>query len=451
LEKEYFIRALENGNFILFLDGFDEINPSKKEAITKEITEIADKYQKNYFIVSSRPDDSFIAWNKFSEIKMLPLTKDQAIELITRIKYDKQIQARFISALKEQRMFEKHASFLSNPLLLTIMLISYSQYAEIPSKMHIFYSQAFDALFSKHDATKGGYKRKMYTVLPVDDFIKIISCFSILTWFDHLVTFDSNKLLEYLKSSRDITSIDFPIEDFVKDLLKSVCILTQDGVLYTFTHKTFQEYFTARYIADATEDVKKELLNKIEIVNKNDLMVLSLLNEMDSEFMGREFFIPRLEHVKQLIKYQSISDKESLRIFVQNLFSEVEINLEELSVVYLVNRESNIFDLMRLVSYCFKNDELGIKMPPYDREKAKDQVKNLIGELKKSNEITYKDKILTINAKQVLSLDILLKYEEHNFNSILKKMMKLLEVLKIKQQKQSNSIKTILLKKTTNR
>lgn len=45
------------------------------------------------------------------------------------------------------------------------MLLTFEQYAEVPSKMHIFYREAFAALSVKHDASKGAYKRVLKTGL----------------------------------------------------------------------------------------------------------------------------------------------------------------------------------------------------------------------------------------------------------------------------------------------
>ena len=67
----------------------------------------------------------------------------------------------------------KHESFASNPLLLNIMLLTYDNYADIPEKLHLFYSNAFETLYIKHDATKGGYKREFKTKLSSDDFKRV--------------------------------------------------------------------------------------------------------------------------------------------------------------------------------------------------------------------------------------------------------------------------------------
>ncbi len=58
--------------------------------------------------------------------------------------------------------------YFENPLLLSIMLITYQDSALIPVQLHNFYSSAFDALFFRHDATKAGFRRPTKTEMDID-------------------------------------------------------------------------------------------------------------------------------------------------------------------------------------------------------------------------------------------------------------------------------------------
>jgi len=66
-------------------------------------------------------------------------------------------------------LFRTHTSFAQNPLLLTIMLLTFDRFAEIPCKMHIFCREAFLALSVTHDASKGAFKRALKTGLNIDE------------------------------------------------------------------------------------------------------------------------------------------------------------------------------------------------------------------------------------------------------------------------------------------
>lgn len=48
-------KLMNSGDFIFFLDDYDEITSSKKEKITKEIDDLVKLHNKNYYLLTSRP------------------------------------------------------------------------------------------------------------------------------------------------------------------------------------------------------------------------------------------------------------------------------------------------------------------------------------------------------------------------------------------------------------
>ena len=148
--------ALQAGCFMFLLDGYDEIATQKRDIFFGKLDAFCDRYSKNYFIISSRPYSEFVEFQRFTVLSMCNLSKEQAISLINKIEFDLDVKQHFIEAL-QSHLYSKHKSFASNPLLLNIMLLTFDNYAEIPEKLHLFYSNAFETLYSKHDATKSEY------------------------------------------------------------------------------------------------------------------------------------------------------------------------------------------------------------------------------------------------------------------------------------------------------
>ena len=181
-DKKYMEYALQSGCFLFLLDGYDEILAERKNNFFKKITDFTDRYTNNYYIISSRPYSEFVEFQRFSVLSICPFEKEQAISLISKIDYDETIKQNFMKALDEN-LYDKHTSFASNPLLLNIMLLTYDNYAEIPEKLHLFYANAFETLYSKHDATKGGYKRELKSKLSFDAFKKVFSYFCFITYY----------------------------------------------------------------------------------------------------------------------------------------------------------------------------------------------------------------------------------------------------------------------------
>ena len=92
-----------------------------------------------------------MGWNQFEELYSNPLSKEQALSLIKKIEYDQNIKEKFYKELDEY-LYDKYETFASNPLLLTIMLLTFESRVSIPDKLNDFFEQAFTTLFHTHDA-----------------------------------------------------------------------------------------------------------------------------------------------------------------------------------------------------------------------------------------------------------------------------------------------------------
>lgn len=228
-EKEYFDFALSTGCFVFLFDGLDEVKSNRYSKLCKGIDYLCTQYNNNYFIITSRPNDSCESlFQQFTVFRCMDFTKDQAIEMIDKLYYDKDIKFKFIEYLKE-KLYEYHKTFASNPLLLTILLMTYHEYAEIPDKLHLFYSYAFDTLYTKHDARKG-LKREFYSDLSVDDFKLVLATFCMKTYIKEVYEFTSDEIKKIIGEilNRKVQSRTTS-DDYINDLCTSVCILIKEA------------------------------------------------------------------------------------------------------------------------------------------------------------------------------------------------------------------------------
>jgi hypothetical protein len=80
--------------------------------------------------MSSRPDQELEGWPGFALIRLMPLTLQLAHDLVDLLPFEVEIKTKFQNDLRKE-LFAKHESFLSNPLLLSIMLLTYGQSAAL--------------------------------------------------------------------------------------------------------------------------------------------------------------------------------------------------------------------------------------------------------------------------------------------------------------------------------
>ena len=261
IERKYFEYSLETGCYVILLDGFDEVKNEISNSVTNQIVAMSKKYPENHYILSSRPLEEFMGWNQFEELHAMPLSKEQALSLINKIEYDQIIKDKFYKELDEY-LYEKYETFASNPLLLTIMLLTFESRASIPDKLNDFFEQAFTTLFHTHDATKGGYKRDIRSKLGYEDFKAVFSYFCFKSFFNSDYKFSENKALEYIGAAKQKRIIDtyFNSMDYLKDLTNSVCMLIHEGLEFRFSHRSFQEYFAALYTVQLSDSQQKRFL-----------------------------------------------------------------------------------------------------------------------------------------------------------------------------------------------
>ncbi|WP_082482813.1 NACHT domain-containing protein [Methylobacterium sp. Leaf123] len=286
--KELFLEAIREGQFIFILDGLDEIKPQQRRSIEESLHEIFSA--ENIVLISSRPSATIATSQDLSLCLIKDLDIDKAVSIIEKIDFDDEVKSKFIEGLKGN-LFKEHESFASRPLLLTLMLLTFNLYAEIPRKMHLFYDQAFDVLFSRHDALKEVFRREKRCKLQIDRFKYVFSAFCLLTYNDSKFEFSESEMLEYIKKSAKICGDKFDAGDFFEDLLDSVNVMNRDGMKYVFSHRSFQEYFTAYFIIRIEEQKAKAIIAKIS--ERHNDTVLDMIFDMNENFL-RDYFLIRI-------------------------------------------------------------------------------------------------------------------------------------------------------------
>jgi len=269
LTREAIEYALEKGMFLFLLDGYDEMTREKSVSFVKKLNSFCDQYAKNYYILSSRSCSNFIEFQRFAVLDTCEFGQNQAVQLIDKLEWPVDDKSRFIAALKNG-LYKKHQSFASNPLLLTMMFLTYRQYAEIPEKLHLFYDLAFNTLLREHDATKEQFVRELRSGLHQDVFKTIFSLFCCLTYGTNELEFSESRLNDLLKRVKEdvaASGMEFECRAYQYDLINAVCMLQRDGLNYRFVHRSFQEFFTAMFLKDQLDDDMKSI--GMQIIKNN--------------------------------------------------------------------------------------------------------------------------------------------------------------------------------------
>lgn len=299
MERSQLEQLLLDGHLLLLFDGLDEIRMELANNFQQDLDFFINNYSDNQYIISPRPNMSTYSYSRFTVLHLQTFTKEQALELIDRLDFRPDmpdIKEKFRKQLND-RLYWTHHGFSDNPLLLTIMLMTFEEYAEVPSKMHIFYQEAYTVLAKKHDATKGGFRRELETKVTTDEFADIFSRFCGITYNDEKLEFTWTEMDCYYRDLYNKFSLTGrSTDDFIFDVCSNLCIMYLEGGRYNFIHRSFQEYFCARYFA-RQKDKNLERIGKLfdhnRLARQSD-QTFQMLYDMIPEKVTEFIIIPYL-------------------------------------------------------------------------------------------------------------------------------------------------------------
>ena len=322
---EVFERMMSAGAFVVFFDGYDEVSSAYKETVTKDICKITKKYCYNSYILTSRPFVNIDMLESFVNYEVCDLS-DVEIESFVKKQFpssEYELAEKIIQTIKDESS-KAYRSFLSNPLLLSMFIITYQTDSNIPQKRSDYYNQVFNTLYSVHDtSSKLGYSREKKSGLSKEDFVEILKRFSFKSYFQQKYTFSLDYFENQLNKLKKDLNKSFINSDFIYDTEVAIGILTQEGLEITFPHRSLQEYFAALYVTTVSNS-NKEKIYEFLYQQFNDCVCekyyladtfnfFSLLKEMDTIGFKSQLVLSLLRRLKEVKENVIKEDAEKIK------------------------------------------------------------------------------------------------------------------------------------------
>ena len=321
LPRDQFEFSLQMGKYLFLMDGFDEVKESLAAETAEEIQKFCSKYPQNPCIITTRPGRDTAPLETFTTVNSMPLSKVQAVELAKKI-WDEDEKTREFCRQLEEEIYENetHREFAENPLLLTMMFLTFMRNNSLPDHLAEFYRQAYEALYNTHDSkNKGAYRREFQCdKLDAPGFRLILSHFCFQSYFKQDYEFSEEKLLSYFdRSIKKFGFTEVNADSYFQDLKKVVCLLVKDGEEYRFAHRSFQAYFAACYTEKLNDEQQKKVLHTfIDWGNwRRNKDYLDILYQLEHERMT----INLLEDTIRLYLKKAHEDDNSLRSYAKLL------------------------------------------------------------------------------------------------------------------------------------
>ena len=264
-DRDVFLALVTNGEFLVILDGLDEVAESRRGTISTEIEDLAAKAADVSIVITARPEVPLPRLLDARVMHIAPLTPTQAASLVRR--YD-----RIAGGDVGERLIPRFQSvpdkFRQTPLLLALLYRSFAYNGEVSTRISSFYEELYLALYKGHDLTKTGYARTKASGLILEDFRRLLRATAFLMIAREKETFSSqSSAYDVMTEATKLSSVrPKSAEAFLDDLLLAVPLMVRDGNLIRFAHRTVGEYFAAEYVAFAekSEEILTFLCRKTE-------------------------------------------------------------------------------------------------------------------------------------------------------------------------------------------
>ena len=320
-DNDLLLRFIQNGGFIFFMDGYDEISIADRIDVTKDLQGFISKAgHGNYYIMTSRPVFTLPSFGDFKSFKIQPLTKEEAFELLS--KYDispKKKASNGLIQLFKTSEYEVIDDFLKNPLLASLCYNAFNDDGRISLNKRGFYRQVYNALFLTHNKAQGINPHEKRCGLEIDDFERVLKCVGYVWYQEGNIKLDQSNILRIIRQAMNYCQLSFHESDFFYDVHSAVPFLCIDGTDYRWIHKSFMEYFAASFIADNTNEIKDKILSGIYQSDHFDkhINLLDIYYDIDDKGFMFNIILPFLE---EYVEYhdKSFPQKSNInRVYIE--------------------------------------------------------------------------------------------------------------------------------------
>ncbi|MBW4542015.1 MAG: NACHT domain-containing NTPase [Myxacorys chilensis ATA2-1-KO14] len=335
---------IQQGKTFVLLDGLDEVREEDTGRVLREIREFAARYANNHFVITCRIAAKEYIFEQFTEVEVADFD-DEQISTFIRVWFQyryleegKQFAKRVIKKLDENKPIKQLAS---NPLLLTLLCLECEESLEFPRDRAELYQRGLRTLLGKWDTSREVKRDQFYEKLSTNRKEELLSQLALKTFEQKDYFFKQRTveqhIIDYITNLPDARTDPQALQLGSEAALKS--IEAQHGLLverargiYSFSHLTFQEYFTAKQIVNKadyerlvehiTEKRWREVfLLTVNIMPKADRLLLSMKRKIDNlssfnEAIQRCLTIvhkqfPNTESLLQLAEFRDFEDTEA--------------------------------------------------------------------------------------------------------------------------------------------
>ncbi|KEI71424.1 NACHT domain-containing protein [Endozoicomonas elysicola] len=277
-------QKIEKGQCVFLIDGVDELSDEQSKNVLNCFRKFVNKYHKNKFVVTCRTSayEHGLEGFKICEVDDF---NDKDLGAFISQWFGDQVKTRKTLAndLKTSLIAR---DLCKTPLLATMICLMYQYNKRIPNNRFELYESCLDALMYRWDSFRSIDRSRKITSISDNAKKAILAKVARTTFDDDKLYVRKNYLLSLLSKEIDRLSLKISSSELLYDYESNMGILVETDVnLYTFSHLTFHEYFTALHYL--------ELRNENQIIDKalgghkyKEVLLLIMEKTLDADRLG---------------------------------------------------------------------------------------------------------------------------------------------------------------------
>ncbi|CAN1213405.1 Signal transduction protein [Tumidithrix helvetica PCC 7403] len=249
-------RLLKEGRALILLDGLDEVKKEDDRRVKQDIDRFSRDWLNNRFAITCRIAAREYEFEKFTEVEVADFDSQQIETFVNNWfrEKDESIAKRLLDRLKDNKPVKELAT---NPLLLTLLCLVFGERNDFPPKRSELYNEGLEILMKKWDAKRDIEREQIYKHLSPQNKEDMLGHIAFNTFANGEYFFRQEDLHRQIKdyicnlpeASADPEVLRLDSEVVLKAIEHHHGLLVERARnIYSFSHLTFQEYFTAREI-----------------------------------------------------------------------------------------------------------------------------------------------------------------------------------------------------------
>lgn len=262
---------LQKGHLLLLLDGLDELNYQNTRTLISDIKRISNRYSSCPIFLTCRFGAINDVLQSFTDIEIGDLDTKQIQTFSGKWLSAQDCSdsvADFMASLEQNSSIKELAT---NPLMLTFFCLLYKEKKEFPKDRLKLYREGLSIWLERWDTSRGVERFKYSSILSNKQKHNLLSniAFNMSNSKDvfyvqqdilnDMIEDHISSIFPDLKAAQDIEQTRKNILEYLESEIGLLIKAARN--IYSFSHKTFQEYFTARFIAKSGENDYLELLS----------------------------------------------------------------------------------------------------------------------------------------------------------------------------------------------